>query len=124
MKEILFTAIVGIFAAIGFIETCKMMIEAATAGMQHSLSEASLVIPVQGEVEDIEYVVKKAVHEITPLSSERADVQVIIVDLGMEEQTRKICEYLARELGCIHIADSEEAIELIKLRHRQHLGLQ
>lgn len=69
-----------------------------------------LVIPVAGHREDIEYIIRSAaVRE--KWYYRRRPGPVLLVDMGLDEETRLLAERICRELGNVDIYSEKRADE-------------
>lgn len=71
-----------------------------------------LVIPVAGHREDIEYIIRSAaVRE--KWYYRRGTGPVLLVDMGMDDETRLLAERICKELGNVDIYSEKRAGEFV-----------
>jgi hypothetical protein len=109
MFEILLGTVFAFFSIVGIAEICRSIKEhfLTTSG-----ENIAFVISLRGHNDRIEYLVRSLVFRGGELRTRRAPA-VLLVDDGMDEETRRICDILARELNCVHICKSGEVPVLI-----------
>ena len=104
MLEVILGAAKSFFAIVGFTEVWNRAKERfLLPGGRH----VSFIISLKGHEERIEYTLRTLVFKMRGISDD-PEPMVIVIDLGMDEETKKICEVLAEELGCVRICSSKE----------------
>lgn len=78
---------------------------------------AAFVVALKGQDDQIEYFVRSLVSRAEELKFKHRP-EVVLVDMGMDEQTRKIVDTLSQDINGLEVCDSTELPKLL------HAGLQ
>jgi hypothetical protein len=109
MPAIMGKIIVALFAAAGVLEFFRIimywLLKTGNSG------KLFLVVSIKGHDEEAEMVLRGAVERAKWLESGGA--QVVCLDCGMEDETRRICEIVCRETGKVKIYTPEEIGKII-----------
>ena len=95
---IIFTAIMGFADIIAFFEQKFMCRECE--------KNAAIILPLKGHVEDAEALIRGAITTFKYQNSNSAKIYVI--DLGISEETRKICTLIKSESSAVTLCNAEE----------------
>ena len=90
----------------GIVEIC---VRAQSYLMSVPEGRVVFMVPSRGRDESIEYVIRSVYFRAR--EQQRALPEIVVVDDGMDEQTRAICEKLALDLGCVRICHRRELAE-------------
>lgn len=114
MLNIIGGALLAFFAIIGFTETLRSAAEALLkprGGVRFVLSPGT-------HDDNVEYRIRSLVFRASALLPSGEWPLVVVVDNGMDAETRKICELLSKELGCVGIFRGEELPGLLGAQMR------
>jgi hypothetical protein len=104
MFEIIIKVVFVLFAIFGMVESFRIalfwLLEKPTCGKFY------YVIPMRGHNEEAELILRSAYERVQWLP-DRA-VQVLVVDCGMDDETRRICELTVFDLPEIQLCFPEE----------------
>ena len=106
MIDIIIEAIILILCAVGGTEIIRMII-LYILDVKDKGEYCYIVLPVKGRCEDIESKIRAAAARVRWCDSGGAK-SVICLDLGMDEETRKICEKTACDYEIVTILTKEE----------------
>ena len=109
MLEIIIGTALAFFCIVGIAEICHSVKEHFLLPSEEKIA---FVITLRGHNERIEYLVRSLVFKGNELPT-RSAPSILLIDDGMDEETRRICDILARELGCVKICKSCEVPVLI-----------
>lgn len=70
------------------------------------------VIPLQGHVENVEYIVRSAVSEVTA-KSHCISGEVVLVDNGVDNETMALCKNMCKEVNSVVLCDPFNVKEVI-----------
>ncbi|HCC00327.1 MAG TPA: hypothetical protein DEP42_03790 [Ruminococcaceae bacterium] len=70
------------------------------------------MVRVRGGDEKVEYIVRALAFTARERRT-KSTPAIILIDDNMDEQTRRICDVLAGELGCVSVCKSHELSDLI-----------
>lgn len=96
------------FLVMGLVETCRLLL--LWLLRPEKMEEAALVVPLTGHVEDAEYLLRSAAQSFQ-WDRTRCPKRLLCVDGGMDQETKKICLHLQRELPFLEICTPEELKE-------------
>lgn len=65
------------------------------------------IIPIKGNQENIELVVRAAIGDLRWNQKQRAD-QILLLDYGMDEETNMICQLLCKDMNQVQVLKPEE----------------
>lgn len=63
-----------------------------------------IVLPIKGHYDDIEYSIRST-FILDSLNSKKYNLKIICLNLGMDNETQKICSLLSRDFSCLKIID-------------------
>ncbi|MCL2088821.1 MAG: glycosyltransferase family 2 protein [Oscillospiraceae bacterium] len=90
---ILFSAVIGLAEIIGFIERKLMCCKTER--------ELVSVIPLRGRVENVEQMLRDALTQLRWQGC--SSTKIIVIDLGIDDETKEICRLFADESGSVKI---------------------
>ncbi len=119
MAQAILLTVITVLAVIGLADIIRSVSAWILSGgrRQYILS----VIPCKGHEENMEYLIKSAyshLKELYPCKSCR----ILLVDYGIDAETKRSCELLCKELDCVLLCDNEEASAL--LQEKFHLQIE
>lgn len=71
----------------------------------------AFIVTSRGHDEQIEYMVRSFACRAKNLS--QSGSMIVVIDQGMDEETRKICEILAKDLQCVKICETKELPQIL-----------
>lgn len=111
MLEILFKIVFVLFAVLGMVEAFRLflfwLLKTKNPG------KLCLVVSISGHDEDAELVLRSACERIRWLPDGKTEL--IVVDCGMDEETRRICEMACLDLPEIRLCRPDEVSKIICL---------
>lgn len=108
MVEIILGTLLAFFSIVGMVEVAHSLWEL----FNNPVEKVTYVIALQGHSEKVEYIVRSIAFKASFLRHAKNPV-IFVIDEGMDEQTRQICELLAEELNCITICSRGELPSLL-----------
>ena len=109
MLEVVLSVFVLCLAVVGLIEIFR----AVSLFFLDRKNSSITLIPVCGHVEDIEMVLRNAMSSAQWMGSRGAQ-RIICLDLGVDEETRDICEVFRDEYELIELYSLEEFSEVMQ----------
>lgn len=109
------TAIIILTSIIGVTEIFRLIEHRILTGKERP--QLVSVIPLKGHVEKAEYLLRGVANEA--LWENHAHDNIVVIDMGMDEETREICAMLAEELKCLTVCQKEELPTVIE--HKTNL---
>lgn len=106
MFQIVVGTVIAFFAVVGVAEICLSLREAI---MRVPTGRVVFMVPVQSGDESVEYVVRAIFYHAR--TRHRALPDIVVLDEGMDAETRAVCQKLAEELGCVRICRRQELPE-------------
>ena len=106
MLEVVFSVFVLCLSVVGLIEIFKI-ISVSFLSQKEFSENTVLLIPVYGHNESIEMVLRNAIASGKWLSGTKSR-PVICLDLGMDAETKKICEIFCEEYDFIELYSLED----------------
>ncbi len=110
MFQLIAGIILAFFAAIGAAEIFR-------SGLRYLLTlpedRVTYVVNVHGRDEGVEYIVRALAFAAGESSSRNVPV-ILLIDDEMDAQTRRICDVLAGELGCVRVCKSQEIPHVLR----------
>lgn len=107
--EIIFKIIFVLFAVLGIVEAFRVflfwLLKTDHPGKLY------LVISMSGHDEDAELVLRSACERVRWIPDNQTEL--IVIDRGMDEETRKICEMACDDLPEIHFCRPNEVLQII-----------
>ena len=108
MLEIIIGTFFALLAIIGIVEIWRA---AQGAFLMPRDARTTFMIVSEGHDEEIEYHVRSLMFKASELGLKSP--LVVIVDMGMDDETISICRMLERESSCVRICKSQELPGLI-----------
>lgn len=111
MLEGILWAFVCFFCFVGMLEVIREVerLIQRSAGRVPAL----VLLPLRGEVEDIELVLRGVVNTLEDCP-QLENSAVAIVDLGMARDTREICRLFSRDFHCVQVFEKDEICAIIQ----------
>lgn len=106
MKEIIIEGAILVLCAVGSMEIIRMII-LHIVDVKDKGEYSYIVLPVKGKCADIESRIRACAARVRWCDSGGAKT-VICLDLGMDDETRKICEKTASDYEIVTILTKEE----------------
>lgn len=103
MFQIMVGTVISFFAVVGVVEICLSLREAV---LRVPAGRVVFMVPVQGGDQSVEYVVRAIFYHARARHYSLPDI--VVLDEGMDAETRAVCEKLAEELGCVRICRRQE----------------
>ncbi|QAT49647.1 hypothetical protein EQM14_07595 [Caproiciproducens sp. NJN-50] len=111
MFEILFKTLFVLFAILGIVEAFRMflfwLLKTENPGKLY------LVISISGHDENAELVLRSACERIRWIPD--GNTELIVIDRGMDEETRQICEMACLDFPEVHICRANEVSKIIQV---------
>ena len=104
MLEIIGTILLLLFAVLGMAETGRIL----TAFLLRPKKKGKVSVEVRfcGHNEEAEYILRSAIARMRWMGG-REEKEILCIDEGMDPETRKVCEILARRYPIVHIGRKE-----------------
>lgn len=102
MFTAIFFIIYTLFAAIGLSEICKLLILKLFNAKGDNCMY--MVVPIKGHNEKAEYILRSACSKIRWINALRGQ-KLICLNYDMDEETKKVCEKVAKQHNIIEIMD-------------------
>lgn len=112
MLEVVLSIFVLCLAIVGIIEVFKV-ISFSFFNKKDNNGEIIIVIPFNGHNEDAEMILRNAISDAKWLSS-MSNRKIVCLDLGMDNETKKICEIISEEQDLVEIYSPEEFNKAMK----------
>ncbi len=112
MLEVAFSIFTSCLAALGLVEVFRFILFLFSLKKDNT-SESILIIPVYGKDEKIEIKLRSEISNVNWYTEGRHR-SIICLDLGMDKETRKICEIFSQEYDFIEscsLADFNKIME-------------
>ncbi len=106
MFQIVMGTVIAFLAVAGLVEIAVRVQEAV---LRVPAGRVVFMVPVKGSDQSIEYIVRAVFYHAR--AHHRALPDIIVLDEGMDAETRAVCEKLADELGCVRILRRQELPE-------------
>lgn len=100
MLDIWGTGLLIFFAIVGMAECCRAFVWFLLRPEKQNTVTVRLYF--KGHREDAEYILRRAVARVHWM---RSAEEILCVDGGMDAETRKICEIVARKYPFVHICE-------------------
>jgi hypothetical protein len=111
MLQIIAGTILAFFAIVGAAELFRSL---CSFLLKPSTNKFSFLITSRGKDEQMEYVIRSLVFKAGLLNVVCKTPCIIIIDQGMDEETKKISDILSNEMGCIKVCKSKELATILK----------
>ena len=99
-------AVIAVAAVIGFAEVIGWIQQKIIYG--RNKFETVSVVPFTGHVENAELIVRDALNSLR-WNNRRSPNTLIIIDAGMDSETRCICDILSEDLDGVAVCPQEDA---------------
>lgn len=111
MTEAILFAVLAVLSVIGIADLIRILTDKILGGAkkQYLLS----VIPCKGHEEEIEYLVRSTYSWLSSRCSGGACC-ILLVDCGMDEETREICGLICEQLDCVELCEESELDHVLK----------
>lgn len=108
--SISFILIITILCAIGISEIIRMV---ENRIIKKENSHIISIIPLNGHVENVEYIIRSAIAEIDIKKSYNKS-NIILINVNIDSETKKICELMCSKFPCITICKKDELTNIIR----------
>ena len=88
-----------VFGAVIFFEILN---DLAYTSKRDFKGERTIFLTLEGHKEDIEYTLRGIIHEHR---KENSNCEIICMDLGLDSETRRICELFSRDFHFVKLVD-------------------
>ena len=105
MFEVIFSVLLLFLAFIGLIEIFHLV--SLTLFKTKSNTDSLTVIPMHGHNEEAEYVLRNTISNVSWVKGSGTK-RIICLDVGMDEETRQICDILSNEYDYVDVCTIEE----------------
>lgn len=111
MTETILFTVIAILSVIGIADLIRMLTDKILGGAkkQYLLS----IIPCKGHEEELEYLVRNAYSRLSGLCSS-GNCCILLVDCGMDEETREICGLICEKFDCVELCGENELESVLK----------
>lgn len=109
MIHVITGALLAFFAIVGFSESLK----AAGDFLLRPDGGVKFIVTPGEHDEQVEYRIRSLVFRASSFTRRGSGPLIVVVDTGMDSETRKICELLQKELGCVAICRGDELPSLL-----------
>jgi hypothetical protein len=110
MLQIIAGTLLAFFAIVGAAEMFRSL--CAFLLRPHG-NKVTFLVASRGNDEQIEYIIRSLVFKADILNKVCKSPCIVIIDQGMSDETKKICDILSKELGCIEVCKSNELGSLL-----------
>ena len=93
---------------IGVIDLAKILIEKIIIP-SFSHKEKRFFILIKGHIENIEYIVRSIIYN-NKNNFPKCRINIILLNFGIDEETKKICNLLLNDYECIKVLDVKPKI--------------
>ena len=111
MLEIILSIFLTVLSIIGLIELFKLTVVNSLNSQKNKNN--ILIIPISGHREEAEILLRDAIFQ-TKWLSKNDHKKVICLDLGMDDETKKICNIIKIENDFIYFCTPDNLIEVLK----------
>lgn len=105
MAEMIIGTILAFLAIIG---AAELLQNAADGLLRPTRGRAAFLIALSGHEEQTEYLLRSLIFRAQTAPFVGCNPSIIVVDRGMDDETRRICETLADESGCVAICTDSD----------------
>ena len=109
MNDLMLSFLIGL-AIFGVVELIACLCRFAFSRQKQD--ESVIVMPLKGELPDLEFSVRRIRHEQN--WRYRSDCRVFLVDLGMSQESRRIAEILVQDIDGVYLCKQEELLGKIR----------
>ena len=104
MLDMISKIILVLFVIIGLTEFCRILIMWLYRP-KHS-EKITIVVSIHGHQEDAEFILRSAVEKVRWMGGPEQK-QLICVDCGMDDETRKICQMISNQYSFVEICNAQ-----------------
>lgn len=108
MAELITGTILAFLAIVGAAELLRALTDYM---LRPSRGKVAFIVAISGHEEQTEYLLRSLIFKARAVSFLYHKPCIIVVDRGMDDETKKICETLADELGCVEICSDVDFTE-------------
>ena len=101
MNNVVYVLICAFFIIFGIVDLIRFFIFSGLKTLKDQFS-IFIIIPVKGHQENMEYLIRNAVAQLK-WTSHSCESKVICLDLGMDDETKKICEIFCSDYSCLEL---------------------
>lgn len=112
MLEVVLSIFVLCLAVVGLIEIFKV-ISVSFFNTKNIDGSAIFLIPIYGHDEEIEMILRNAMSNAKWFSN-MGNRRIVCLDLGMDEETRQICEIISEEHTLVEVYSLDEFNEIME----------
>lgn len=105
LAELIVGTLLAFFAIVGAAEICRAVSEFLYSPRG---GRVCCVVSLGGHEEQTEYLLRSLISEARSGPLSRCGPRVVVIDRGMDEETKEICRLLSEECGCIEVCQSGE----------------
>jgi hypothetical protein len=110
MLQIVAGTLLAFFAIVGAAEMFRSL---CTFLLRPQENKIAFLVASRGNDEQIEYIMRSLVFRAGVLNAVCKTPCIVIIDQGMNDETKKICDILSKEMGCIEICKSNELTTIL-----------
>ena len=114
MLKIIICSIICFFAVYGVLQLAVRIAESAHEVGLSELRTPYTVMPVKNREDDIEALVRSEAWRMLYQNPERRVGDIVVIDLGSEDETLTILRRLSREYDFLHPMTKERYIEMLE----------
>lgn len=105
MLQIIAGTLLAFFAIVGAAEMFRSL---CTFLLKPRGSNITYLVVSRGNDEQIEYIIRSLVFRAGLLNAVCKSPYIVVIDQNMNDETKKICDILSKELGCIKVCKTNE----------------
>ena len=109
MFEMMINVVFALFAIVGIVELFRVLLFRILKIKQ--IGKLYFVVPMKGHNEEAELVLRSAHERIQWLPD--CEAEVLVVDCGMDEETKQICEIASFDLSGIRLCRPDDVEQII-----------
>ena len=111
MIQIIYKSLITFFAVYGFAQLCKEVFLYFFGIYRNKTDDIAIVIKVKNSEETLEATVRTVIWKSLSLSCGEHIPEILIVDMGSEDQTGEIALKLSKDYSFIHYTTVEKYLE-------------
>jgi hypothetical protein len=111
MLQIIAGTMLAFFAIVGAAEMFRSL---CSFLLKPKENKFTFLVTSRGKDEQIEYIIRSLVFKAGLLNVVCKTPCIIIIDQGMDEETKRICDILNKEMGCIKVCSLNELTTILK----------
>lgn len=108
------SAIICIFAVYGVMQLCFRFAAGLRPPGEVRVGDVYTVMTVRNQEETIEGMIRSAAWKSVLRQGGRTINDIVVLDLGSEDETRDILQRLEREYDFVHVMSREDYIDAVK----------